>query len=181
MLRSIRDVLTCNMSCPDGELGKVEKVYFDVRSWRLRYLMVDISVWKYGKKIAVPPGCIHQIDFASSDIKLSVALKLMVDSVPIDMEEALCPSLMSTVQALGYTIEAAEGPIGRIRDFLFDDQSWMIKYLNVDTHEWWQSESDVLLPTESIVSLDSANATISTSLSRDALERSPVYGDQVPI
>jgi hypothetical protein len=181
MLRSIQDLLTCTVSCSDGELGKVEKIYFDVHSWRVRYMMIDISVWTYGKRIAVPPGCIQQIDFDSGDIKLRLRLQQMLDGPPIDLLEPLCRTLLSTTQAVSFTIEADEGPVGRVRDFLFDDESWLIKYLNTDTHEGWQSESDVLLPTDSIRSIDSARATISTSLSRDAIQHSPMYPDPVPL
>jgi uncharacterized protein YrrD len=181
MLRSIQDLLTCTVSCSDGELGKVEKIYFDVQNWQVRYMMVDISVWTYGKRIAVPPGCIHQIDFGSGDIKLRLRVQQMLDSPAIDLLQPHCSTLLSTTQAVSFTIEADEGPVGRVRDFLFDDESWLIKYLNTDTHEWWQSESEFLLPTASIRSIDSAGATISTSLSREAIQHSPMYPDPVTL
>ncbi len=84
-------------------------------------------------------------------------------------------------QAGGYTIEAVDGPIGQIRDFVFDDETWQIRYLTIDTREWWQGKSEVLLSTESIDSIDSAASTISTTLSREAIQHSPVYLDDVPL
>lgn len=86
--------------------------------------------------------------------------------------------LLSTKQAGGYTIEAVDGPIGQIRDFVFDDETWLIRYLTIDTREWRQSESEseMLLPTESVDSIDSAASTISTTLTREAIQHSPSRG-----
>jgi hypothetical protein len=33
----------------------------------------------------------------------------------------------------GFTITATDGPIGKVRDFYFDDETWAIRYLVVDT------------------------------------------------
>ncbi|MFL9996916.1 PRC-barrel domain-containing protein [Paraburkholderia sediminicola] len=238
MLRSIQDMFGCSVTCPDGELGKVDQIYFDVHSWRARYLVVDTSAWGYGQKIWVPPCCIHQIDFDSSVVKLNLEQQKMLGSPAIDTlkpisrfqeaklvnyygckpywEEAhangasqcrpgvINPAavvepetrermtlhtnavnikvhLLSTKQAGGYTIEAVDGPIGQIRDFVFDDETWQIRYLTIDTHGWWQSKSEVLLSTESVDSIDSAASTISTTLSREAIQQSPVYLDDVPL
>ena len=89
--------------------------------------------------------------------------------------------LLNTKQVGRFTIEALDGPIGHIRDFVFDDGTWLIRYLTVDTRDWWQSESEVLLSTESFNSIDSTTSTISTTLSRDAIKRSPPYIDAAPL
>jgi len=36
----------------------------------------------------------------------------------------------------GYTVEASDGKIGVVRDFLFDDQSWKIRWLVLDAGSW---------------------------------------------
>jgi hypothetical protein len=238
MLRNIQDRFECSVTSPDGDMGKVDQIYFDVHSWRARYLVIDTSAWGYGQKIWVPPCCIHQIDFDSSVVKLNLEKQKMLGSPAIDTlkpisrlqetrlvnyygckpywEEAhahgasryrsgainqaavvepetrermtlhtnavnIKVHLLSTKRASEYTIEAVDGQIGRIRDFVFDDETWLIRYLSIDTHEWWQSESEVLLPTESVDSIDSAASTISTTLSREAIQHSPVYLDDVPL
>jgi sporulation protein YlmC with PRC-barrel domain len=33
----------------------------------------------------------------------------------------------------GYAINATDGTIGRVKDFYFDDEAWVIRYLIVDT------------------------------------------------
>ena len=91
------------------------------------------------------------------------------------------PRLLNTKQVGRFSIEASEGSVGHIRDFVFDDGTWLIRYLTVDTRDWWQSESEVLLSTESFNSIDSTTSTISTTLSRNAIKRNPTYIDAVPL
>ena len=44
---------------------------------------------------------------------------------------------MQVISALkGYTIEASDGRIGTVADFLFDDASWRVRWLVVDCGTW---------------------------------------------
>ena len=45
----------------------------------------------------------------------------------------------------GYAIEASDGRLGTVSDFLFEDTSWMIRWLVVDTGHWLSGRK-VLLP-----------------------------------
>jgi len=36
----------------------------------------------------------------------------------------------------GYRLAGLDGEIGSVRDFYFDDQSWVIRYLIADTGNW---------------------------------------------
>jgi uncharacterized protein YrrD len=45
--------------------------------------------------------------------------------------------MMLAVSALkGFAIEARDGKIGTVSDFLFDDRSWKIRWMVVDTGGW---------------------------------------------
>ena len=39
----------------------------------------------------------------------------------------------------GYTVGATDGDIGHVKDFYFDDATWVIRYLIVDTGSWLSS------------------------------------------
>ena len=41
--------------------------------------------------------------------------------------------LRSLNEIIGYRIEASDGELGRAKDFSFDDLSWVVRYLVVDT------------------------------------------------
>jgi len=45
----------------------------------------------------------------------------------------------------GYAIEAQDGRLGTVSDFLFEDAAWMIRWLVVDTGHWLPGRK-VLLP-----------------------------------
>ena len=45
----------------------------------------------------------------------------------------------------GYAIEASDGRIGSVSDFLFEDTSWIVRWLVVDTGNWLSGRK-VLLP-----------------------------------
>jgi sporulation protein YlmC with PRC-barrel domain len=45
----------------------------------------------------------------------------------------------------GYAIAASDGRIGTVSDFLFDDDSWLVRWLVVDTGKWLSGRK-VLLP-----------------------------------
>lgn len=95
-------------------------------------------------------------------------------------QENADPHLRSTREVSGYHIEAADGSIGHIDDFLFDDESWALRYLIIDTRNWLPGRR-VLVSTEWVerVSWDERKAYV--GLSRDAVRESPEYESDVTI
>ena len=45
-----------------------------------------------------------------------------------------------------YAIGATDGDIGRVKDFYFDDDSWVVRYLVVDTGSWLAGRSVLISP-----------------------------------
>ena len=45
-------------------------------------------------------------------------------------------TLKSIKEIKGYEQTALDGQIGKCLDFLFDDNSWAVRYLVVDTNQW---------------------------------------------
>ncbi len=69
-------------------------------------------------------------------------------------------------------LRAVDGEIGDVRDFLFDDENWTIRYLVVTTGGWL-SGRDVLIAPAVLGAIDPAGRTIATSLSRAQIEGAP--------
>ena len=46
------------------------------------------------------------------------------------------PHLRSTKDVIGHSIQALDGEIGHVEDFVVDDETWIIRYLVVDTRNW---------------------------------------------
>ncbi|HEY0295331.1 MAG TPA: PRC-barrel domain-containing protein [Bordetella sp.] len=85
--------------------------------------------------------------------------------------------LRGTKAVKGYHIEAKDGNIGHVSGFIFDDVAWAIRYLVVDTRNWWPGSKEVLLATQWIGLVDWAGSTVSTELTRDAIKSSPPYDE----
>lgn len=87
--------------------------------------------------------------------------------------------LRSTHDVTGHHIQATDGEIGHVEDFILDDQSWALRYLVVDTSNWWPGKK-VLISTSWIVSVSWGENKVFTSLSRSAIKLSPEYTDGAP-
>jgi hypothetical protein len=56
------------------------------------------------------------------------------------------PHLRSTQAVTGYYIQARDGDIGHVEDFIMDDGAWIIRYMVVDTRNWWPGKKVLLSP-----------------------------------
>lgn len=89
--------------------------------------------------------------------------------------------LRSTKEVKGYHIEASDGSIGHVSGFIFDDVAWAVRYLTIDTRNWWPGGKEVLVATKWIDLVDWGGSTVHTTLSRDAIKNSPEYDASVPL
>ena len=83
--------------------------------------------------------------------------------------------LRSTEHVSGYPVQATDEGIGHVEDFIFDDASWAIRYLVVNTRNWWPGGNKVLVSTRWIGRIDWSERKVFTSLTRDGVKRSPAY------
>ena len=55
--------------------------------------------------------------------------------------------MLRTMQELkSYVIGASDGDVGHVKDFLFDDEDWVIRYLVVETGSWLSSRKVLISP-----------------------------------
>lgn len=97
-----------------------------------------------------------------------------------ETEEKGDPHLRSTDKVKGYTIKAADGEVGEIADFIIDDDAWEIKFLVVDTGNWFTGKK-VLLSPGWIKEIDWINSSIVVKASVDAIKNSPEYDHGKPL
>lgn len=79
-----------------------------------------------------------------------------------------------------YAISATDGAIGRVKDFYFDDESWGIRYLIVDTSNWMLGHK-VLIPAQSIKNVNWFDANVYVNLTMQAVKNSPLYDDALTL
>jgi hypothetical protein len=84
------------------------------------------------------------------------------------------PHLRSCEAVKGYHMHASDGDIGHIQGFVLDDYTWSIRYLVVNTSNWW-ADHEVLVSPEWIRDISWPESTIITNLNREAIKSSPAY------
>jgi len=88
--------------------------------------------------------------------------------------------LRSTRAVSGYRIQAADGGIGHVDGFVFDDAAWVIRDLIVDTRSWWPGGDQVLIATRWLNHIDWIGSSVSTPLTRDEVRSSPLFSAIAP-
>jgi hypothetical protein len=84
------------------------------------------------------------------------------------------PHLRSVAATDGYTIHATDGEIGHISDFLIDDATWILRYLIIDTRNWWPGKHVLLSPT-AVTGIDWIEKVISVNVDQDKIKTSPEW------
>ncbi len=77
----------------------------------------------------------------------------------------------------GYYIQAANGEIGHVEDFIIDDNTWAIRYLLVDTRNLWPGKK-VLISPQWIERVSWSESKVFVNLSREAIKHSPEYTEE---
>jgi hypothetical protein len=84
------------------------------------------------------------------------------------------PHLRSWKKVMGYHIQATDGDIGHVQDLLVDEKTWAIRYIIVDTSNWWLGHQ-VLIAPQQISDVRWSDATVSLKLTQQALKEAPPY------
>jgi hypothetical protein len=84
------------------------------------------------------------------------------------------PSLRSMAAVNGYHVKATDGAIGHIENFIIDDATWDIRYLIVDTRNWWFGQH-VLMSPFAVKHIDWNERNILLNVALDRVKKSPPW------
>jgi sporulation protein YlmC with PRC-barrel domain len=87
------------------------------------------------------------------------------------------PHLRSCKAVAGYHIVASDGEIGHVHGLLVDERTWAIRYLVVNTSNWWVGHQ-VLIAPQWITGVSWSDATVTVDLTREAVREAPPYDQQ---
>lgn len=90
------------------------------------------------------------------------------------------PHLRSSDEVRGYHLKASNGDIGHVADFILDQQNWKVRYLEIDTRNWWPGKHVLIAPTW-IRRISWGSKKILVNLAREAIESAPEYDASKPI
>ncbi|MGP1679897.1 MAG: PRC-barrel domain containing protein, partial [Burkholderiales bacterium] len=79
-----------------------------------------------------------------------------------------------------YHIHASDGDIGHVQGLLVDEETWAIRYIIVDTSNWWLGHQ-VLIAPQWIREVSWPDAKVSVNLTREAVKDAPAYDPAVQL
>jgi sporulation protein YlmC with PRC-barrel domain len=82
--------------------------------------------------------------------------------------------LRSTLAVTGYHVQATDGIIGFVCDFLMDDKNWAINQLVVKTGHRFTGK-EVQVPMSQVERISYKESTVFVKLTKDAVEKSPEH------
>ena len=199
MLNKAKTLRSYKLHSLDGEIGKVNEFYFDDHHWTIRYLIADTGNWLTGRQVFISPHALVAVNKEEQYITINLTKKQIEDSPSLDndkpvsreFEEAYYgyyewpmywdsqfdPHLRSTYDVSSYDIQATDGEIGHVEDFIIDDETWTIRYLIIDTRNWWPGKK-VLVSPRWIERVSWDEKTVFVNLLRETIKQSPEYMEE---
>ena len=89
------------------------------------------------------------------------------------------PHLRGCDAIMRYHVHARDGDIGHVDGLVVDDETWAIRYLVVNTSDWWLGH-DVLVAPQWIGEIAWLDATVAVNLTRRAIKDAPTYDAGTP-
>lgn len=88
--------------------------------------------------------------------------------------------LRSTKEVSSYHIQAVDGEIGKVKDFIFDDETWQLRYFVVDTKNFL-SGKQVLLSTDWIQDIHWTDRSVVVNVTKEKINNAPEYRLKEPL
>jgi hypothetical protein len=95
-------------------------------------------------------------------------------------EEHMDTHLRSSHEIRGYRIEAVDGAIGHVEDYVIDDEHWIIRYMVIDTSNVFHGRKVILTPIW-IKGINWAESTVTVNLTKKVIKEAPTFDPSQPI
>jgi len=200
MLSRVETLKGYRLHTSDGASAGVNEFYFDDRHWTIRYLVAYTGNWLTGRQVLICTPALGAVNSEGHNITIDLTEKQVEESPSVDSakpvsrqsddevppqeetiqkeptrdEKAGDPHLRSTGDVIGHQVHAADGEVGHVEDFIIDDEPWAIRYLIIDTGNWWPGKR-VLISPHWIERVSWEEKTVFVNLSRDAIKGAPEY------
>ena len=81
---------------------------------------------------------------------------------------------------IGYATVGSDGEVGRVSDLLFDDTTWRVRWIVVNTRHWF-ARREVVLPVSALSRLDPIRRQVAVDLTMRQIEGSPAAEEHPPV
>lgn len=177
-LRGTRIVAT------DGEIGEFTGLVFDEESWQICCLVLDTGHWLGGRQVLISADRFQPLKGMGEKLHVGVTKDQIRNSLGLSKADPETGqkgklsvfdynrNLHGTDEVRGRAVHAIDGDIGHVVDFIFDDESWIIRWLVVDTGSWWPGRK-VLLSPQWIESMNWYDNKVFVTVSRESVKTAP--------
>jgi len=87
MLRNSAHLKGFTIRATDGELGTVDQLYFDDKTWAIRYLVVETGGWLGGRQVLISPISVVHADWEAERLDVALTKKQVENSPNIDTHQ----------------------------------------------------------------------------------------------
>lgn len=84
MLYNAKNLIDLKIRTSDGDIGELKDLYFDDRSWVIRYLVVDTGNWIEGRQVLLSPVVVQNPDLMNKRILVKLTKDQIENSPDID-------------------------------------------------------------------------------------------------
>jgi hypothetical protein len=187
-LLSMKDLQGEALVARDGPIGSIVDLYFDDERWAVRYLVVDTGKPMPQRQVLIPPASIERGAREDGSIRVTLTREEVERSPDADTDRPLWrqheltyaalaasdPHLRSSEVVAGCRVEARDGAIGHIEDFIVDGENWTIAGLVVATTNWLPGKR-VLVEPQAVERIDWPYRRVHVRLTRKAIRELPAY------
>ena len=182
----------------DGTSGTVADFIFEDRGWTIKWLVVETGQWFSGRRLFVPVSAFEHPDPETRAFSLNMTLAELADCPGRDLADLsdvetgahftegeiagsapdhVGPHYRSLAVMNLASVEADDGEVGHAEDFLIDSADWQIKYLVVDTSDWWFGEK-ILISSHAITGIDYMQHVLTLDVTRQDVKDGPRFSPE---
>ena len=186
----------------------VADFYFDDKDWIIRYVAANTGNWLQGRHILIAPEAIGVKNWDAAFFPALVSKAQVENSPVVEIDKPITrekelelvqyyewtnywtftapmPSttvgvLQSANGVIDYSIDAVDGELGKVYDFIIEDTTWTVRYLVVDTAKWLTGRKVLVSPFWA-KGINWDERTVSVELSKEEIKDSPEYDPLKPI
>jgi hypothetical protein len=178
MLNRTSALKNCQVIANDGPIGHGSDIYFDA-DWGVRYIVVETGQWLASHPVLISPSSVASLQAAAGLLMLNLT-RVQVKSRPAGEQSGELPDdgcnrrLYSDTEIVNYAIEASDGTVGHVADFLFEETTWSLTHVVVDTRNWWPGK-EVVVSFNAVLGIDRSRRCVCIDLSRAEIKAGPVF------
>ena len=131
----------------------------------------SVGIWGVG---SVPGMTAPEIGLAPTGVGVLEAERSIAAERAAARQRDDDPHLRSCQSVSGYHIKAQDGEIGHVQGWIVDDESWAIRYLVVDTSNWWLGHQ-VLIAPQWVREVSWSDKIVVANMTRNAIQNAPEW------